>query len=121
MEIENESEIRERLIKEMENDAKIISDIIENFNPLKPFEIVEMDGLKIGIVRDISLVEGNPKATKVLANKICCKTGYEPHEIKEVNGEKVLMLIKDLGGKLGKSIAIGKDTLHIGVLVFDDR
>lgn len=117
----SEKEIREKLIKEMEADAKIIASIIDKFEPDTPFEIIDTGGLKIGIVNDIPCIDGNPKATKVLVNKISRETGYEPHGIKEVNGEQVIMLIKDLGGKLGKSIAFGRDTIYMAVVVFDDR
>lgn len=125
----NDKEIREKLIKEMEVDAKIIVGIIEDFVPRVPFEIVQTIGLKIGVVNDIPYIEGNPKITQKLLNKISKETGYIPQNIRDVgpensdseNKEKTIMLIKDVGGKLGKSISLGKDTIYMGVLVFDDR
>ena len=114
---------REKLIKEMEIDASIIAKIIEEFKPEVPFEIVDTGGRKFGVLRDLPYMEDNPKITKKLIDMISKKTGYVPHDIREVGpeGEKALMLIKDLGGKFGKSIALGHDTLYMGVLIFDDR
>lgn len=118
-----EKEIREKLINEMEVDVKIIAKIIEDFVPRAPFEIVETDGLKIGIVNDIPYMDENPKITQKLLFRITKEMGYIPHDIREVgpDNERCILLVKDLGGKLGKSIALGKDTIYMGVSVFDDR
>ncbi len=116
-----EEEIRKILCSEMERDAITIQRIIDSFNPQKSLEIVDYCGVKAAIVKDISLIEENPKATLVLVNKIYKETGYKFQDVRCINDEQCLLMIKDLGEKLGKSISIGKENLYLAVLVFDDR